>query len=111
MNIEEPWFGDICDGMKIIEGRLNRNEWKNVKVDDILEFINNESFNGIRKVKVRITKRIEYPTFKCMLVLEGIQKCLPGVVTNNEGIAIYRKFYSEEEEEQYGVVALHIQVI
>ena len=111
MNMEEPWFSDVCDGSKKVEGRLNRNEWKDLNVGDILEFVNNESYNGMRKVRVRITKRMEYQSFKCMLVLQGVQKCLPTILSVDGGVAIYRKYYSEEEEKECGVVALHIEVV
>ena len=46
-----------------------------------------------------------------MLEREGIERVLPGVHNIEEGVRIYRQFYTEEEEKNYGVVAIEIEPI
>jgi ASC-1-like (ASCH) protein len=41
-------------------------------------------------------------------MIEEIDKCLPDVVDINDGINIYREFYSIEDEIKYGVVAIEL---
>lgn len=43
-----------------------------------------------------------------MLEVEGLAKVLPGVETIEEGVQIYRKFYSEEKERSNGVLAIQV---
>jgi len=46
-----------------------------------------------------------------MLKKEGIENVLPGVKNIEEGVQIYRQFYSEEREKKYGVVAIEVEPI
>ena len=36
---------------------------------------------------------------------EGINKCLPGIKSIDEGVKIYRQFYSKDDENQYKIIA------
>lgn len=44
-----------------------------------------------------------------MLEKEGLENVLPGVKSIEEGIQVYRRFYDEEKEKKYGVVAIEIE--
>ncbi len=101
-HLSEPWFSLVRDGKKTIEGRLNKGEFVKGMV---IEFWNgDESFHCI------VEKVVEYPSFRVMAFMEGIEKVLPGVSSVEEGVAIYRKFYSEEDEKK-GVVAISLKRI
>ena len=41
-NLSEPWFSLIHEGEKTIEGRLNKGDFANMVVGDIIVFTNNE---------------------------------------------------------------------
>ncbi|KAM0069655.1 putative PUA-like superfamily protein [Helianthus debilis subsp. tardiflorus] len=88
LHVQEPFFSQLKDGHKTIEGRcagrLNRYD--------------------IKKVDVHL-----YASFSDMLAAEGLAKVLPGVDTIEEGIQIYRKFYSEEREKSNGVLAILVK--
>jgi hypothetical protein len=43
-----------------------------------------------------------------MLKVEGLAKVLPGVESIEEGVQVYRNFYSEEKERMNGVVAIRV---
>ena len=103
-NISEPYFSDIKSGKKIVEGRLNKKEWKNVRVYDIIRWYNdsNDIFD------TRVIDVYYYDTFENMLDIEGLEVVLPGCPSIDEGVNIYRSFYSKEDEDRYGVVGIKL---
>src|SRR5207253_2830763 len=99
VNITERWFHEINIGRKTVEGRLNK---KQFKVGDRLLLTNSER----RMITVPIVGVREYSNFEEYLRAEGLEKCLPGIQTLEAGVEIYHEYYSREDEEKYGVVAL-----
>lgn len=59
---------------------------------------------------LRVTERVEYPRFEEMIEAEGLHNVLPGVTSIAEGVRVYRQFYSTEQEAQFGVVGLRVQL-
>jgi ASC-1-like (ASCH) protein len=57
-----------------------------------------------------VEEKRTYSTFAEMLRSEGLEKCLPGIFSIEDGVAIYRQFYSKEEEAQFGVLAFKVIV-
>ncbi len=108
-HLSEPWFSLISLGLKTVEGRLNKGRFQEMKVDDIIEWYN-EDFKK-RTVKTKIIEKIEYKTFEEYLEKEGLDKCLPGMPSLEYGLSVYFKYFSKENEEKYGVVAIRIVVI
>jgi ASC-1-like (ASCH) protein len=84
-DISEPWFSFIKYGIKTVEGRLNKGDWQNMKIDDFIIFNN--------KIKVLIVKINEYDSFEEYLKEEGLYNCLPDIQSIEEGIAIYNNIY------------------
>ncbi|MQL86960.1 hypothetical protein Taro_019490, partial [Colocasia esculenta] len=50
----------------------------------------------------------KYPSFLEMLKAESLTKVLPGVKTIEEGVQVYRNFYTEEKEKKSGVLAISV---
>lgn len=44
-----------------------------------------------------------------MLEAESLKEVLPGVDTTEEGVQVYRRFYSEEKERSNGVLAISVK--
>jgi ASC-1-like (ASCH) protein len=105
-NVQNPWFDHIKNNKKTVEGRLNKGGFKNLKVDQLLIFENDG-----KSVLVKIKKINLYKSFESYLMQEGLRKTLPGIETIQDGVNIYRKFYSAEMEQQYGILAIHIKKI
>lgn len=103
MGLQEKYLRLIKEGKKKIEGRLYDEKRKRIKPGDII------IFEGRLKVKVKGLR--VYHSFKEMLEKEGLERVLPNVKSIDEGVKIYRKFYSEEEEKKYGVVAIEVEPI
>ena len=100
-HLSEPWFSFVKQGVKTIEGRLNKGEFtKGMTV----EFWNEEA-----SITCIVTEIVEYPSFREMLFWEGCPLVLPGVDSVEEGVSIYRMFYSRKDEKK-GVVAIRLEL-
>jgi len=107
--VGEPWFTLIKLGLKTVEGRLNKKDFKEMKVGDIVKWTNNDFYE--REVLTKIVSKTEYDNFHNYLKKEGLSNCLPGVTTIDDGKSVYYKYYTKEAENEYGVVAIKVKVI
>ncbi|WP_457753345.1 ASCH domain-containing protein [Thermococcus sp.] len=103
MGLQEEYLKLIAEGKKKIEGRLYDEKRRQIKPGDII------IFEGKLKVKVKDIR--VYPSFREMLKKEGLENVLPGIKSIEEGVRIYRQFYTEEEEKKWGVAAIEIEPI
>ena len=110
-NLSEPWFTLIQLGLKTVEGRKNKGKFKEMKVGDIIEW-KNDDFKP-RSFLTQITGKAEYPNFKIYLETEGLEKCLPNMEKYGieHGLSVYYKYYTKEDEREFGVVAIRLKVI
>ncbi len=110
-NVSEPWFTLIQLGLKTVEARKNKGKFKEMKVGDTIEWRNN-NFKP-RSFLTQVIGKAEYPNFKTYLETEGLDKCLPNMEKYGieHGLSVYYKFYTKEEEQQFGVVAIRMKVI
>lgn len=108
-NLSEPWFTLISLGLKTVEGRKNKGKFKEMRVGDIIEWTNQNFLT--RQVLTRITGKAEYNTFSEYLKTEGLDKCLPGIPTLEHGLSVYFKYFTKEEEAEFGVVAIRLELV
>ncbi len=108
-HLSEPWFSLISLGLKTVEGRLNKGRFQEMQVNDIVEW-HNEDFME-RKILTRITSKAEYTNFAEYLETEGLEKCLPGMPSLEHGLSVYYKYFTKEKEEEFGVVAIRIELV
>lgn len=104
MNVQEPWYSAISAGKKTVEGRLNKGKSALLAVGDTITFSNNGE-----SVKVRIVRITHHKSFANMMKYHGLRRVLPGIPNISEGVAVYRRFYSAEDEKEYGVRAICIR--
>jgi len=109
LRVSEPWFSLILLGLKTVEGRKNRGLFAQMKVGDIVEWTNDSIIP--RSVQTKITGKAVYPTFREYLETEGLDKCLPGISEMNDGLSIYYKYFTKEEEKEFGVVAIRLELV
>ncbi|KAG0490504.1 hypothetical protein HPP92_007367 [Vanilla planifolia] len=99
LHVQEPFFSQLRAELKTVEGRCATEDYKRIKTGALLIF--NESL--VMKVQdVRF-----YSSFFEMLQVE-LANALPGIQTIEEGVQIYRKFYTEDREKRNGVLAIHV---
>ena len=92
-NLSEPWFTLIKLKIKSVEGRLNKDTFKN----------NELSFE--RKFTIQITDIVYYDNFKNYLEQEKLENCLPGIDTIEDGLNVYYKYYKKTDELKYKIKA------
>ena len=107
VNVNDIWFDKIKNGSKIVEGRLDKGKFSALSVPSYVTFKNSKG----AKVIVKVKDKIKYKSFNDMLREENIKHVLPGVESLVDGVAVYRKFYSEEAEKMHGVIAIRIEKI
>jgi len=108
-HLSQPWFDYIKSGEKTIEGRLNKDFWSNINIDDIIIWYNDDN-NCYNSFKTRIIKKNIYKSFSDYLENEDLNKCLPNINNINDGLNIYYQYYNKDDENKYGIVALYLEL-
>ena len=108
-SVSEPWFTLISMGLKSVEGRKNKGRFKEMKIGDIVLWSNNDF--APREVLTKITGKAEYNNFKEYLETEGLDKCLPGIKDIDIGLSVYYKYFTKEDEKEFGVVAIRLELV
>jgi ASC-1-like (ASCH) protein len=108
-HLSEPWFTLISLGLKTVEGRLNKGNFQTLQIGDRIEWTNDD-FKP-RNTYTKVVGKHIYPSFKEYLEKEGLQKCLPGMPSIEHGLSVYYKYFTKEDEQTYGVVAIQLETI
>jgi len=103
-NLSEPWFSLIKLKNKSVEGRLNKGDFANMAVGDFIIFTNNE-LGFERKFTVEIYKINCFENFQEYLENETLERCLPGIDNMEDGLNVYYKYYTKEDEIKYKIKA------
>ncbi|KAL1544876.1 hypothetical protein AAHA92_21671 [Salvia divinorum] len=101
LHVQEPFFSLLSDGLKTIEGRCAVGDYKRIQAGHIL------LVNKCLTLQVQDVR--QYSSFREMLEVENLSNILPGVTSIEEGVRIYRNFYSEEKERSNGVLAIYVR--
>jgi len=115
-HLSQPHFFDIKCGHKIYEGRLKTGDFADFKAGDIVIWHNSDSGKKITTI-TKITEIREYPTFYAAINDVGLHHVLPseyakyGNDIKGAIDRVYRTWYSEEKEKQFGVILIHIEVM
>ncbi|ASJ02073.1 isomerase [Thermococcus profundus] len=103
MGLQEEYLKAIAEGEKKIEGRLYDEKRQKIRPGDTIIF-ENKLMCVVKDLRV-------YSSFREMLESEGIENVLPGIESIDDGVAVYRRFYSEEKEKKYGVAAIEVEPV
>lgn len=109
LKVNKKYFNFIKSDKKKVEGRINDEKRQKIKLGQLVRVINadDEKAEPIYSI---IQYKHEYPSFKEMLITEGLKNVLPNVKSVEEGVKLYYSFPNyEKEESKYGVVALGLQ--
>ncbi|KAA3470638.1 ASCH domain-containing protein [Gossypium australe] len=98
LHVQEPFFTMLKDGIKAVEGRCAVGDYNRIATGALI------LFNKCLVLEVQDVHY--YASFFEMLEAESLAKVLPGVKTIDEGVQVYRKFYTEEKEKTNGVAAI-----
>jgi ASC-1-like (ASCH) protein len=108
-HLSEPWFSLISLGLKTLEGRKNKGKFKDMQVGDIIQWYNNDFKE--RKILTKIIGKADYRTFEEYLTTEGLDKCLPGIPSLEHGLSVYFKYFTKQDEIDFGVVAIKLKLL
>lgn len=108
-NLSEPWFSLITLGLKTIEGRKNKGRFKEMQIRDIIKWTNNDFVS--RSIITKIIRKQEYNTFREYLESETLEKCLPAINNIEDGLSVYYKYFTKEDEKEYGVIAIELKLV
>ncbi|CAK7322658.1 unnamed protein product [Dovyalis caffra] len=100
IHVQEPYFSLLKDGRKTIEGRCATGDYIRIGPGDLI-LVN-------KSVVLKVEDVRRYSSFSKMLQAESLEQVLPGAKTVEEGVKIYRKFYTEEKEMSNGVLAIFV---
>ncbi|KAK7261643.1 hypothetical protein RIF29_27959 [Crotalaria pallida] len=103
LHVQEPFFSQLNDGLKTIEGRCASSKYSRVELGNLI-LINKSVVFEVKGVR-------RYPTFSDMLEAESLGKVLPGVESVEEGVKVYRRFYTEEKERANGVLGIAVSKV
>ena len=108
-HLSEPRFTVISLGLKTVEGRKNKGKFKEMQVGDIIQWYNDDFKE--RYILTKIIGKAEYKTFEEYLTTEGLYNCLPGIPTLEHGLSVYFKYFTKEDETEFGVVAIRLKLL
>lgn len=107
MNLHDEPFKLIQNGSKTVELRLNDEKRQLLNIDDIIEFTNRATQE---KMETKITKLSYYDSFKELY--KHYDKVSMGYKEDEEALPEDMEiYYSKEDIEFYGVVAIEIRRI
>jgi len=107
-HITGHWFNMLLDGSKTVEG-MNGGKYKNVRIGETIEWINDDPYKT--SIWTEIIGKSEYKKLSEYLLEEGLNNCLPGIQTIDDGLSVYYKYFTKSDESMYGVIALRLRVI
>ncbi|TVU03657.1 hypothetical protein EJB05_50845 [Eragrostis curvula] len=100
LHVQEPYFTQLRAEAKTVEGRLATGNYNRITQGSLL------LFNKCLLLNVEALRK--YTSFSEMLQAEIIANVLPGISSIEEGVKVYRKFYTEEKENAHGVLAISV---
>lgn len=102
-NLQEPHKTHLLQGKKTIECRLHKGKFEQANEGDICILHNGEQFKIIGKYL--------FPTFQELFESLGYEKIVPHATSKEEGVVMCYRFYTPDEEKQYGVVGIELERI
>ena len=106
MNLQSPYFENICNGKKTIEVRLYDEKRKKIELGDVIIFQNSKNNN--LKVETNIIGLLRYSSFKDLINDNSVETF--GFEDKEKLLNAIFSFYSEEQEHKYGVLGIKIRL-
>ena len=115
---ESLLFDSIISGKKTIEGRLNRGKFADYTIGDQIWLRRDyRDEYGIlhdgepRQALVEVVGIRHYSTFIEMVTTEKFKRVVPYAGSPEEAAQEYNQYYSTDEQQQYGVLAIEIGLL
>jgi ASC-1-like (ASCH) protein len=109
--IEDEWGLRILQGLKKLEGKKHSKKWKGMKIGDSIGFtLSFTKFTAdVIDIRYYLYKNDDGDQLTQLLIMEGINNCLPGVETLKEARKKYLEFYELDDIKKDGMMAIFIK--
>jgi ASC-1-like (ASCH) protein len=107
VTLNSPWFEYVKIGEKIYEGRCNWKESAKYQIGDTL-IVNHHTDLNEKEFSVKIIDIIKFDTFETALNTLELHKVLPGVVSVQDGVSIYFKYYKLTTQIDNGILMIQV---
>lgn len=107
--LDKLYFNFIKYGTKCMELRLNDEKRQKLQVGDIIIF--SEKQNNENKIITRIINLFKYESFQDVLNNFEMKFLADKSISKEKLLSDLDKFYSEEAQKNYGVLAIEIKLL
>lgn len=108
MKLNNKAFNNIKNGIKKFELRIYDNKRKNINLGDTIVFHNLNNLNDT--ISVKVIALLRYPTFADLFTDIDYKLC--GTANSlDEKLKRVHTFYTIEQEQKYGILAIKIQLL
>lgn len=108
MKLREVYFEKIKEGTKVYEIRLNDEKRQLIDVGDLIVFKKKPDLND--SITTEVKDLIYFSSFEEMAKTLPLNKIGFEQKSIEQTISIYHQFYTKDEEEKYGVVAIKVKL-
>lgn len=109
MKLKAIYFDKIKCGEKIYEIRLNDEKRSLINIGDTLKF--KKEPEQMEEITTKVEDLIHFKSFSEMLNILPLDMIGFKNESADKVLEIYRKFYSTQDEEKYGVLAIKVKVL
>src|SRR6266480_3188695 len=117
IGLESSLLDALIEGKKMVEPRLAKGKFTNLNVGDKLA-VRRDIWKKGKIIKsipdaafIEIIGLLPFGSFEEMINFFGFKRVLPTAKNAKEALKIYRRFYSEKEEKENGILAFEINLL
>jgi len=113
MKLNEKPFEDVLQGKKTVELRLNDEKRQLIEVGDFISFSmrTEEGVDPFKLIVAEVVALHRYASFAELLATDLKDKSGFSALSVEEATQKMREYYTEEEEQKYGVLGIELEVI
>lgn len=117
IGINSEILAQILDGRKTIEGRLAKGKFLALKPGDDISVREDMYVNGTiiethdSAAKLHVIDIEKFSSFNEILVAKGFEKVIPNAKSIEEARSEYERYYSSDDEKEYGVLGISFRVV
>lgn len=108
MKLREPYFSLIKNGRKVYEIRLNDEKRRLLRVGDELIFV--RDLTGDAKIFCEVVDLLRFGSFEECFKNLPLEQVGFAVETIDSAVAQMHKFYSNDDEKNWGVLAIKVNL-
>lgn len=111
IGIQKRWMDAILSGEKTIEGKKGSPKWTDLREGDKITFFVDDTPNCNLECTCAIIGIRHYTNLRSYLESEGLRSTLPGIQTIDDGIALYREYWTQHSIDEFGILAIAINTV